>query len=129
MKWIGILAAITLIIACFFPWVFIESKNITVTGIDSAGTNFGKPAYFHFFLAVIYLLFTLISKVWAKRWNLLIVALNIAWASRNYFIISGCSGGECPEKKAGLYMVLLSSIIMLVAALFPKMELNESKKN
>jgi len=93
MKWIGIVAAIALIVACFFPWVFIESKNITVTGIESTGTSFGKPAYVHFFLAPIYLLFSFIPKVWAKRWNLLIVALNIAWAARNYFIISACSGG------------------------------------
>ncbi len=124
MKWIAILAALALIIACFFPWVFIESKNITVTGIDTAGTNFGKPGYFHFVLAAVYLLFTLISRIWAKRWNLLIVALNIAWAARNYFIISACSGGECPEKKTALYIVLISSLIMLVVALLPKMELS-----
>jgi hypothetical protein len=124
MKWIGILAALALIIACFFPWVFVESKNITVTGIESAGTNFGKPGYFHFFLAAMYLLFTFIPRVWAKRWNLLIVALNISWAARNYFLISACSGGECPEKKAGLYIVLISSLLMLLAALFPKMEVS-----
>jgi len=124
MKWIGTLAAVTLIICCFLPWVFIESKNITVTGVESAGTNFGKPAYFHFSLGAMYLLFTFIPRVWAKRWNLLIVALNIAWAARNYFIISACAGGECPQKKAGLYIVLISSFIMLVAALFPKMEVS-----
>ena len=127
MKWIGIVAAIALIVACFFPWVFIESKNITVTGIESTGTSFGKPAYVHFFLAPIYLLFSFIPKVWAKRWNLLIVALNIAWAARNYFIISACSGGECPVKKTGLYIVLISSLLMLVAALFPKMEVSTDK--
>jgi len=127
MKWIGILAALALIIACFFPWVFIETKNITVTGIESTGTSFGKPGYFHFFLAAFYILFTLIPRVWAKRWNLLIVALNIAWAARNYFIISSCSGGECPEKKAGLYIVLISSIGMLVAALLPKIKIVENR--
>ena len=129
MKWIGTLAALTLIISCFFPWVFIESKNITVTGIESAGTNFGKLGYFHLFLAAIYLFFTFISKIWAKRWNLLIVALNIAWAARNYFIISACSGGECPEKNAALYIVLISSLLMLVAALFPKMTLSANAGN
>jgi hypothetical protein len=129
MKWIGILAAVASVIACFFPWVFIESKNITVTGIESEGTSFGKPGYFHFFLAALYLLFTFISRVWATRWNLLIAALNIAWAARNYFIISACSGGECPEKKAGLYIVLASSLVMLVAALFPKVEVSPGNSN
>ena len=125
MKWIGLLAAIALIAACFFPWVFIESKNITVTGIESTGTSFGKPAYFHFVMAGAFVLFDFIPKIWAKRWNLLIVALNIAWAARNYFLISACAGGECPEKKAGLYVVLVSSLVMLIAALLPQVKLAE----
>jgi hypothetical protein len=125
MKWIGLLATIALIVACFFPWVFIESKNITVTGIDATGTSFGKPGYFHFVLAAFYLFFHFTPRIWAKRMNLLIAALNIGWAARNYFIISACAGGECPEKKAALYVVLISSVIMLLAALFPKIKLQE----
>jgi hypothetical protein len=54
----------------------------------------------------------------------LIIALNISWAARNYFLISACAGGECPEKKTALYVVLVSSLVMLVAALFPKMEVS-----
>ena len=125
MKWIGLLAAIALIIACFYPWVFIESKNITVIGIDAAGTSFGKPGYFHFVLAAFYLVFHFTPRVWAKRMNLLVAALNMGWAVRNYFLISACSGGECPEKKAALYILLISSIIMMIAALFPKIKLQE----
>ncbi len=127
MKWIGILATIALVTACFFPWVFIESKNITVTGIDSTGTSFGKPGYFHFVLAAFYLVFHFTPRIWAKRMNLLIAALNIGWAARNYFLISSCAGGDCPEKKAALYIVLISSFIMLIAALFPKIKLLEEK--
>ena len=125
MKWIGLLAAIALITACFFPWVFIESKNITLTGVASEGTSFGKPGYFHLVLAVLYLLFHFTPRIWAKRVNLLIAALNIGWAARNYFLISACSGGECPEKKVGLYVVLISSFVMLIAALFPNLKLQK----
>jgi hypothetical protein len=131
MKWIGLLAALALIIACFFPWVFIESthgilgKNITVTGTHSDGTSFGKPGYFHFVLAALYLVFHFTPRVWAKRINLLVATLNIGWAVRNYFVISACSGGECPEKKAALYVVLISSLVMLIAALLPKIKLTE----
>src|SRR5947207_13161596 len=99
MKWIGLLATLALIIACFFPWVFIESKNITVTGIKSTGTTFGKPGYFHFILAAFYIAFTFIPRIWSKRLNLLVAALNIGWAVRNYLLISASAGGECPEKK------------------------------
>lgn len=127
MKWIGLIATIALVIACFFPWVFIESKNITVRGIDSTGTTFGKPGYFHFILAAIFIAFNFTPRIWAKRMNLLVTALNIGWATRNYFLISACAGGECPEKKAALYVVLISSFVMLVAALLPKVQSPEKE--
>jgi len=125
MKWIGLLATVALVIACFFPWVFIESKNIAVSGVQSMGTNFGKPGYFHFFLAIFFIAFNFIPRIWAKRMNLLVGALNIAWAARNYFLISACSGGECPEKKAAFYVVLIASALMLAAALTPQVNLKE----
>jgi hypothetical protein len=119
MKWIGILAAVSLVIACFMPWVIIPSKNIMVSGIDAAGTNFGKPGYFHFIMVLFFLFFTLTSKVWAKRANLLVTAINMAWAIRNYFVITLCRGGECPEKKMAIYLIVAASILMLISALFP----------
>lgn len=128
IKWIGLLAVILLIGSCFLPWVIIPSKNITVSGVDSTGTNFGKPGYTHFVLSLFFIIFHLIPKLWAKRWNLLVVALNIAWAIRNYFIISMCREGECPEKQTGLWLVLIASALMLVAALFPDIELKEENK-
>ena len=129
MKWIGLLAALALIIACFMPWVYIESKSITVTGIEASGTTFGKPGYFHLVLAALFLVFHFTPRIWAKRVNLLVSVLNIGWAVRNYFLISACAGGECPEKKIGLYVVLGSSFLMLLAALLPQMKLPEKIQN
>ena len=128
MKWIGLLAVILLVVSCFLPWVIIPSKNIIVSGVDSTGTNFGKPGYTHFVLSVFFIIFHFIPKLWAKRVNLLIVALNIAWAIRNYFIISMCREGDCLTKQIGLWLVLAASILMLIAALFPDIELKEEKK-
>jgi hypothetical protein len=119
---------ILLIVSCFLPWVIIPSKNIIVSGIDSTGTNFGKPGYTHFLLSFFFIIFHFTPRLWAKRGNLLVVALNIAWAIRNYFIISMCREGECPEKQMGLWLVLLASVLVLVAALFPDIELKEEKK-
>ena len=129
MKWIGLAAIILLVISCFTPWVIIESKNITVTGVDSTGTNFGKPAYVHFIFSFFFIIFHLVPTIWAKRWNLIVVALNIAWAIRNYIIISACRDGECPEKQTGLYLVVGAAALMLLAALFPDVKLNEEKKD
>ena len=127
MKWIGLMAVILLVISCFTPWVIIASKNITVSGINSGGTNFGKPGYFHLLTAFFFLCFHFIPRIWAKRINLLIVALNLAWAIRNFFVIPACIGGECPEKESGIYFVLLASAIMLLAALIPDMKIKEKE--
>jgi len=128
MKWIGVAAAILLIVSCFTPWVIIESKAITISGIDSTGTNFGKPGYFHFFLTALFLVFTLIPRLWAKRTNLFVAALNIGWAIRNFLIIAACSGGDCPEKQTGIYLMLGASIVMLISSFFPDMELPQQGK-
>ena len=127
MKWVGLFAVILLIVSCFLPWVIIPSKNIVVSGVESTGTNFGKPGYTHFVLSFFFIIFHFIPKLWAKRSNLLVVALNIAWAIRNYFIISMCREGDCPEKQIGLWLVMLASVLMLIAALFPDVQLNEEK--
>ena len=128
MKWIGLLAVVLLIVSCFLPWVIISSKNIVVSGVDSTGTNFGKPGYAHFVLGFFFIIFHFIPKLWAKRVNILVVALNIAWAVKNYFIISMCRTGECPEKQIGLWLVLVASVLMLIAALLPDIKLKEERK-
>jgi hypothetical protein len=127
MKWIGTTAAILLIIACFMIWVTIPSKNITVSGIDAAGTTFGKPGYFHFITTFFFLLFTFTHRIWAKRINLLVAALNMAWALRNYFVITMCREGDCPEKHSAIYLIVLASLFMLVSALLP--DFKPARKN
>ena len=129
MKWIGLLAVVLLVVSCFLPWVIIPSKDIIVSGVNSTGTNFGKPGYAHFVLGFFFIIFHFISKLWAKRINLLIVALNLAWAVRNYFIISMCRVGECPEKQIALWLALGASGLMLLGALFPDIKLKDEKKN
>ena len=126
LKWTGLLAAVLLIASCFLPWVNIESRNLVLTAVDTTGTNYGKPGYFHFVMAGLFVVFTLIPRLWAKRANLPVVALNIAWALRNFFIIAACQGGECPVKMIGLWLVVLASVLMLLSALFPDMKLKKS---
>lgn len=120
-KLLGILAGLLLLVACFMPWVLIHSKGLVVAGMQAAGTSYGKPGLLHLFLLVFYIPFTLTNKLWAKRMNLLIVALNFSWMLRNFLIIGICRGGECPEKQIGIYLVLIACILMLLTALFPNM--------
>ena len=121
-KWIGLAAAILLLVSCFMPWIVIESRGITVSGVAGEGTNFGKPGYFHFLLTAFFLICTFTPRIWAKRVNLLIGALNLAWAVKNFFMLTRCYGGECPQRQAGMWLMMAASIIMLVTVLFPDMK-------
>lgn len=127
MKWFGLGAVILLVLSCFLPWIIVESKELTVSGVHATGTNFGKPGYFHFIMALLFTVFHFVNKLWAKRWNLLVVGLNLAWAVRNFVVISACRGGECPEKQVGLYLSLIASVLILVSALFPGIDLEKIK--
>ena len=129
MKWTGVAAAILLVISCFLTWVTIDYKQLVVTGVDTTGTAFGKPAYFHFLMVAVFLLLSFTQRIWAKRLNLLVTAINLAWAVRNFFIIAQCSGGECPHRETGMWLMLVTSLLMLLSALFPDMDLPAAKKN
>ncbi len=128
MKWVGLLAAALLVFSCFLPWVFIGSKQIIISGVDATGTNYGKPGYFNLLMAVFFLLFHLIPKLWAKRANLAVVALNIGWTIRNFYLLTACHGGECPEKKTGLFLLIFSAVLMLAAALFPDLKMKAKQR-
>lgn len=126
IKWLSILAAVVVIVSCFFPWVIIKSKNITVTGVDVAGLAYGHYGYFLIPLALIFILFQLINKIWAKRWNVAFGALilTIAFAC---LLIFRCEYGECPEKQPALYIMFVSSLFVLLGSLLPDVKLNPGK--
>jgi len=126
MKWTGLASAIILVIACFMTWVIIPTKNIVVTGVDSTGTNFGSPGYFHFITVSFFVAFLLIPRIWAKRANLLVTALNMAWAIRNYLLVTMCRGGDCPEKHPAVYIIVAASFLMLLSALFPDIKIGRA---
>jgi hypothetical protein len=128
LRYLTILAAILLIVAVFLPWVTIESIKLSITGMNTEGTDFGKPGYFHLAMAALFLIFSFTPRIWAKRINLLIVALNLAWAIRNFIMIAACSGGECPTRELGIWIVLLASVIMLLGALFPDVDLEKMRR-
>lgn len=122
-QWIALAAGVTLIIACFMPWVIILNPPLTISGVDTIGTRFGKPAYNHFIFTALITLFSFIPKIWAKRFNLFFASLNVAWAIKNFSVISRCEAGECPQKQTGLYLVLFSSIVLLITVFFPNIKI------
>lgn len=115
----SLLPGLILAIACWMPWVVISSPSLVLSGMNTEGTSFGKPGLFHLIFLGFYLLFVSIPKDWAKRFNLLIAALNLSWVIRNFFLMALCRGGECPTRQLGFYLVAIASIGMLLASLFP----------
>ena len=118
-KWIGIAGALLLLLSSLLPWVIISSKNLVITGLHTAGTNYGKPALMNLFLGGIALILFVIPHLGAKRANLFFCAANLGWAFRNFIVLATCYAGECPQKQAGLYLLQVAAIIMLLAAVLP----------
>jgi hypothetical protein len=124
---IGIVAAIALIIVCFFsPWIYVPSINLTLDGMHgkiSDELTFGKQAIPHSFYCIVMIICFAIPKVWAKRINIFASLFNLAWAIKNCIIFVMCRQGECPQIKFGMYAVVGLSIILLIAAFTPKMQI------
>lgn len=110
-KWAAILCFVTLIVSCFLPWASVESRQLTIGGMGAEAIGFGKPGYFHILLAAFIIAFIFLKKVWSIRTAFFVAAFNIAWAFRNFILFSTCSGGVCPTRLLGLYLMLLSSIL------------------
>ncbi|GAC1399310.1 MAG: hypothetical protein NVSMB63_19210 [Sediminibacterium sp.] len=95
-----------------------------ISGISARGTDFGKPGLFNILLCLLAILLFAVPRIWAKRTNVFVGAVNLAWTLRNYIILSACMLGECPEKKPALYALIVLSVLIQVMVLFPKIDLN-----
>src|SRR6478736_8348020 len=124
----GCVAVVLLAASCYLPWSYIPEKNILITGMSAPGTIYGKPGLMHFVLGILLILFFIIPKIWAKRINVFIAAINLAWSVRNYILLSTCYMGECPQRKAGLFFRLLLSTFILIMSFLPDLKQLEKRR-
>ncbi|CAN5685465.1 hypothetical protein BH11BAC3_BH11BAC3_17760 [soil metagenome] len=117
------------------PWAYYNDASITnlsertFTGFYSYKNNYGKPGKLLVLIALIVLTLMLLPKIWAKRSNLFVCALAVGYSIKSYILFSSCYNAYCPDKKAGLYLMLFTTIVMLVASAFPNLSLeNKSIK-
>ena len=113
MRWVSVLIAGLVIAACFFPWV--SYNNEIVSGFNSTVTVWGKPGIMHVFFSSLFIVMVLAGKVWSLRLAFFLGAFNMAWALRNFFMITACEGGVCPEKHLAIYVILLGSLLYIIA--------------
>lgn len=122
---IGALFASIVIFSCFVHWSYIPSLGSYITGMETTGTKFGKPGILHIAFSVIAILMFGISRVWSKRTNIFVGAINLAWSLKNFMLVSMCSAGDCQEKKWGIYLLLVASAGMMLMTLLPKIKVKE----
>ncbi len=126
---IGVVAVLAMIGICFMPWSFIPGRDITITGMNEAVKNYGRPGVLHIYLGAACLLLFIIPKIWAKRINVFIAGMLMAWSIRNYILITSCYLGECPEKKAGIFLLVASAAVILLMSFLPKLPLPVQAKD
>ena len=123
-KWLGTVAAVLLILACFLPWAYYPDVHKKFTGFFSEGNRYGRPGKFFVFFAILSIFLFWFPRVWAKRTNMFITAILIAFAIRCYILFASCYLGICPEKETGLYLMVVAPVLMAIAAIFPDMKLD-----
>ena len=125
-KWIGWCSSVLLIVSCFIPWAYYADLNKNFTGFFSEQNIYGKPAMFFIFFAIVSILLIYLDTIWAKRTHIFLAALNIGYLIKTYILFTSCYNAYCPEKKFGLYMLILSSVALMIVSIFPDMKVLKS---
>ena len=125
--WLGITACIVLIMSCFMPWAYYADLKQYFIGFYSFQNEYGRPGKFLVLVAVIALVFMLLPKLWAKRANLFLCALGVGYTIKTYILFGSCYNNYCPEKQVGIYLMLISSVVMLAATIFPELKVSGRK--
>ena len=124
-QWIGIAAAVLVVVASFMPWAYFPSLNEVFTGFFSQDNSYGRPGKVLIFFSVIEIVFFLIPKLWAKRANIFVAAVGLAWGFKCFYLYTACYRGDCPEKRVGLFLMFGGTLIALVATLLPDIKIKE----
>ena len=124
-KWIGLAAAVALIVVCFMPWTHHADVEKNFTGFFSQNNTYGKPGKFLIIFSVIAAFLFVAPRIWAKRTNLFITGLTVAYAIKTYILYTSCYNAYCPEKLMGIYLVVALPVLMFIMSLFPDMKIDK----
>lgn len=124
-QWIGILACLTLIVSGFTNWAWYPDLHKYFTGFFTYENRYGKPGKVFIYLTSVAIIFFLIPKIWAKRWNVLVGTIIVAFAIRSFIVFSSCYRATCPVKQPGIWVMLFSAFVVLLCALLPDIKLKE----
>ena len=127
-KYIGIVAALVMVAACFMPWTFYPDLGKTFNGFFSQENAYGKPGILLSILAGIAIILFVVPRVWAKYWNIFFSAICFTYAIKSFILFAGCYPKGCPEKLIGIWLMMASASVLLLCALFPEMKNRKSEE-
>lgn len=129
LHYVAIVAAIALIVTCFIPWVHYNNIDVTFNGFNvkrfATGVYYGRAGIIITVLASISLLFTMLPFIVAKRINMFLCALLVAYTLRTYVIFTGSLFDGEVTKLAGIYLIVLLSFVMVTCSVFPYLKKEE----
>ena len=123
-QWIGIAAALILIASCHLPWTYYPDLNKTFNGFFSENNVYGKPGKVFMYLCALSIICFALNRVWAKRVNFFLTAVIVAFAIRTFILYTGCYRGICPDKKEGIWIMAISSLVMLGMSVLPDLKVS-----
>ena len=127
-KWIGVVACVLLIAVCFMPWTYHADLQKNFTGFFSEKDAYGKPGKFIVFFCLVSFALLMVQKVWAQRVLLFVAGTLLAYSIKTYILYSSCYNAYCPEKKAGIFLLVACSVIIFAASLFSDIKVAPMEK-
>lgn len=121
-------ACLALVAVCFMPWTYHADLQKNFTGFFSEKDAYGKPGKFITFFCLASFLLILAQKVWAQRVLLFVSGTLMAYAIKTYILYTSCYNAYCPDKKAGIYLLLALAIIIFASALFSDVKISSDEK-
>ena len=129
LHYTSIFSCIALIATCFIPWVHYNNIDVTFNGYNvkrfATGVYYGRAGIVITILVGISLLFTLMQSVVAKRINMFLCAILVAYTLRTFVIFTGSLFDGEVTKLAGIYLIVLLSFVMVICSVFPYLKKEE----
>jgi len=122
-KWLTLAAAVLLILSCFMDWAYYPDIQKSFTGWFSEKNVYGKPGKWLTVMACFAVIAQFLPYLFLKRTNLFLMALNTAYAFFTVVKYTRSYGITNPTAQLGIYLMLISAILLLITAMFPSGQL------
>ncbi len=130
LHYTALLTCIALVATCFIPWVHYNSIDTTFNGFNvkpfPTGVNYGRAGKIITILVSVSFLLTALPYIVAKRANMFVCAILVAYSMRTYVLFTGSLFEGEVVKLAGIYLIVLLSFLLVVCSVFPYLKKEES---